>query len=384
MSTYSSRIEKLQVHPDRTQFDLDGKSVLLTEENASPALKAFQEFYAAAWEAYATRPAAAAPERKPSFWKTALRSLRPSNVWNGIRSFLAGFLGIASPGAPSSSQRVQTGPPDATVREGGAPAASPARGPAHQVPRASGKEVPPVLPRTAESIPAQKTSVAGGRSGASDHFHLLLRSAYADEHGVHLLWLAGESGREKATELLCSFESPVAERLQHCYSRLSEMGHPVVDLRIWRPQPDPARPLISATVTAAPAKKPEPTAGAIMKLQPGPSDTPGRAVVAPVSDSKALQVLTAPERLIDALHSASAASQPDADRLTYLRCASGRSGLKVIAVGTGENPDEPGTPARWENISTWWEAHKKPAPAPAPAAPPEPKIPSTEPAAELF
>jgi hypothetical protein len=156
------------------------------------------------------------------------------------------------------------------------------------------------------------------------------------------------------------------------------------------PAPTP-RTTPAATADARPEMRHDlPAEGPLlMKLHGGPSDTPGRALVHPVGDEKNLQLLLGPERLIERLHEAADPKKPEAERLTYLRCAPGRSGLKVTAVGLGEAAEgaEPG-PSRWEQISPWFagvQAAQKHAPtaaasaasaasvAPAPPKSPEPK-----------
>jgi hypothetical protein len=113
-----------------------------------------------------------------------------------------------------------------------------------------------------------------------------------------------------------------------------------------------------------------------MRLHPPTSDHPGRAVVSPVEDDQNLQVVTAPERLVRALHAAAATERPLTERLTYLRCAVGRSGLKVAAVGLGESGDR--GPARWEEVDGWWASLQKPPvpdpPVRAPAGAAEPEL----------
>ena len=63
--------------------------------------------------------------------------------------------------------------------------------------------------------------------------------------------------------------------------------------------------------------------------------------------------LAAPERLVRSLRAAADSGRPAPERLTCLRCAAGKSGLKVVAVGLGEGK---GTePKRWEEVSHWSE-----------------------------
>ncbi|HEY3756103.1 MAG TPA: hypothetical protein VGL42_08140 [Opitutaceae bacterium] len=232
----------------------------------------------------------------------------------------------------------------------------------------------------------------------------LLRAAYADSAGVHVIWAdRGEGRTPRETELLYSFDSPVAAKLQGCYRGLAELGYDVVDLRVWRKEaevakevspvtpapavpspgarspgvsppvspspPAPAGPPTAASSAAAKPALAKSDAAQIVRLHPEPGDTPGRAIVSPVGDDTHLQVLTAPEKLVDALHAAADPKRPVGDRVTHLRCATSRGSLKVVAVGTGENKEDPGTPGRWENISTWWEQAKKTVQPAAPAAP---------------
>lgn len=336
----STRLENLHWDAAGARLDVGGRTVGLRAEQHGPALAAVQAFYDEALSAYSSgavvdRPA---PSKLPEW-------LRPAQWVRRIRSLFAHVLSHAT-GLPLP-------PPAAAPAPSTAPAARPP---------------PPPAPSAVPKVPAPRPGDAP-----------VLRSAYADDAGVHVIWAAGGAGRRaKETELLYSFDSAVAARLQACYSGLAELGHEVVDLRVWRKDavasvsaPAPAKP--SPPVPAA-----KPDVSRVMRLHPEPGDTPGRAVVSPVGDDKNLQVLTAPERLVAALHAAADPKRPAAERLTHLRCAASRGALKVVAVGLGENKEDPATPGRWENIATWWEQAKRtvqlaPA-APAPKPGPEPEL----------
>jgi hypothetical protein len=71
-----------------------------------------------------------------------------------------------------------------------------------------------------------------------------------------------------------------------------------------------------------------------------------------VDSAENTQILVAPERLLRSLRAAADPSRPAQDRLTYLRCAMGRGGLKVVDVGLGEGKDN--SPGRWSEVSEWW------------------------------
>jgi hypothetical protein len=117
-----------------------------------------------------------------------------------------------------------------------------------------------------------------------------------------------------------------------------------------------------------------------MRLNPEVPEQPNRAPVSPVDSADNLQILVAPERLLRTMRSAAATSRPIENRLTYLRCAMGKNGLKVVEVGLGEGKEN--NPARWAEVAHWSaeQAEKSPSPkrsasapaAPAPAATPAP------------
>jgi hypothetical protein len=88
-----------------------------------------------------------------------------------------------------------------------------------------------------------------------------------------------------------------------------------------------------------------------MRLNPEVPEQPNRALVSPVDSKDNLQILVAPERLLRTLRAASEPDRPIESRLTYLRCAMGKNGLKVVEVGLGEGPEN--HPARWAEVAPW-------------------------------
>lgn len=341
----STRLENLHWDASGARVDVAGRSVTLRADQHGPALEAVQNFYQEALSAYA---AGAVVDRPPR--PLLPEWLRPARWVAQIKSLFAHLLSHAT-GLPLPTAGQAEG--EASARGGGTP-------------------LPP-RPTTAGPVPFVAPKPAPAATKQPDP---LLRAAFADAAGVHVVWSeAGPGRKSRETELLYSFDSAVAARLQACYSGLAELGYDVVDLRLWRKEAQVAG---AAPKPAAPAPSAKPDASRVMRLHPEAGDTPGRAVVSPVGDDKNLQVLTAPERLVAALHAAADPKRPAAERLTHVRCAASRGALKVVAVGLGENKEEPGTPSRWENIATWWEQAKKslqsPQPAPSPRSSPEPEL----------
>ena len=349
---HSTLLENLQLGDDGARLQLEGRPIELHGDPSDPAVGALSSFYQSALADYRGRGRAAG---------------RPG-LLQRVRGWLARLFGVG-PAAPASAA-----PPAAE-----AAAAVPARMPAAAAPAAARPPAPtPSIPAGAPPPPAPAAAAAPQ-----------LRSAYADRAGVHVIWQPA-GGREAGSkiEFLYDFDSAAAQRLEECYGQLSKLGYPVVGLGFLRAELSPAptgagpqaeappeRPAPAPPETAAPAKplaaeeagraaaadKKERTF--VMRLHPASPDEPNRALVAPVENRENIQVLVAPERLVRALYAAAAGTQPPDQRVTYLRCRPGKSGLKVVDVGVGEGRDQ--GPARWDEVAAWWEAAQK---APAPEA----------------
>jgi hypothetical protein len=117
----------------------------------------------------------------------------------------------------------------------------------------------------------------------------------------------------------------------------------------------------------------------VMRLNPEIPEQPNRALVSPVDSAENTQILVAPERLLRSLRAAADPARPAEDRLTYLRCAMGKSGLKVVDVGLGEGKEN--SPGRWAEVSAWSaeQADKGPNPrrsqtVPVTAQAPDPEL----------
>lgn len=443
----STRLENLILAPDGVSFELEGRRVLLSAEEHPEDASAFQNFYAqVAGDLLARMAPPAQPPSKPG-WLARVRAwvgrwfhpqrkepsadpplLSPSGppaeaapTSKPVRSAAK----AATPATAAKGRTVRSAPTGAVAsRDTDPPPPSPAQ---HaQAPAAS--QIRPPTVRKIEKRAAPVPEPAGHGDAP------LLRAAYADASGVHLLWIVGiRGGAERETELIYPHDSEAGHLLQGCYEHLSRLGYPIKDLAPWAtlparesaaanasptPSPGQATPSMlrgpesprgpSVAPNPTPPKNPPATperpgpggvpplaadatvkpapASFVMKLHPPSSDHPGRAVVSPTEDASNLQVLLAPERLVQALHTAAEPSRPEADRITYLRCTVARGGLKIAAVGLGVNPDAPATPARWEELDAWWSAAQKrkdpekdsAAPAPprsAPAAPgPDPEL----------
>ena len=170
------------------------------------------------------------------------------------------------------------------------------------------------------------------------------------------------------TEAVCPLDSRVADRLQDCYGHLARLGYKVIGLDL-RPIGAPDAGKDSATPVRTAVKPPVPGKHAdakdqtiVMRLMPEIPEQPNRALVSPVDSVENTQILVAPERLLRSLRSAADPSRPKEDRLTYLRCAMGRGGLKVVDVGLGEGNGN--LPGRWAEVSEWSAEQAEKAPAP--------------------
>jgi hypothetical protein len=224
---------------------------------------------------------------------------------------------------------------------------------------------------------------ARGPAAADEPF---LRAAFADQGGVHLIWQRTNSRQQlEETESVCPLDSRVADRLQDCYGHLARLGYKVIglDLRpIGAPDAgkDAATPARTAVVPAVPGKLADARDHAIvMRLMPEIPEQPNRALVSPVDSIENTQILVAPERLLRSLRAAADPSRPSEDRLTYLRCAMGRGGLKVVDVGLGEGKGN--SPGRWAEVAEWSAeqadkapASRKPQPVPVTTQAAEPEL----------
>jgi len=379
-------LENLHLPPHGASLQFEGQSVNLHGDVRDPVVGAFHAFYQGALADYRGR------EEPPP----------RAGLLQRVRSWFARLLGIgaAKPAAGIDPPTVPAAP--APVRSPALPGPPPAP-PAAPVPEKSAKRT---APAAAMPLPTDRTPAPAGRptepaAAAARGPAPQLRSAYADRAGVHLLW---EPGSDRTPgdkiELIYPLNSAVAERLQDCYGQLAKLGYKIVGLELLKPELAPApadaeeSPAPPAAPSAGPQAAPKTAAPAealrappaekkertlVMRLHPAAPEEPNRALVAPVENQENLQVLVAPERLVRALYAAADAARPPDQRVTYLRCALGKSGLKVVDVGLGEGPEA--GPNRWQEVAAWWEsaakspepAEKKPRAAPlaAPSAAPE-------------
>ena len=244
----------------------------------------------------------------------------------------------------------------------------------------------------------------------------LLRAAFADEKGVHLVW-KNPSGRgaQAETEMIYPFDSPVAAGLQACYGQLAEMGHTVVDLAPWQPgaegvverdlrarldlqprsgpsavrgqaRPEAAlagsaavgfQPVAPSGQSASASERPfealakdpgraspapasaRTDTGRLMRLNPERSDIASRLVVIPAEGDPKPEVITGAETFFNALHAAAESAVPEPERLTFLRCRQVKGELKVVELGFGRQNDDAAEPARTESATAWWKNAQK-------------------------
>jgi hypothetical protein len=337
----STRLENMVFTSGGVSLDVEGRQVWIRKENDGPSVAALQALRQAALRDYQARHG---PPAKPG-WITRLR------LWLGR---------IFGPSEPAGREPRT----DFPVFSGhAAPAAAPEPKRGHQVP-APRPEPPARNPET----PVQAPAAAG-----EPH----LRAVFADQGGVHLLWLRGGPGRQpEETETICPLDSRVADSLQDCYGHLARLGFKVIGLDL-RPIGSPDASRDGALPNRSPAgPEPGPVKKAeskertiVMRLNPEIPEQPNRALVSPVDSAENTQILIAPERLIRSLRAAADPSRPPEDRLTCLRCAMGKGGLKVVDVGLGEGKDN--APGRWAEVSEWLA--QQPGKGPGPIRPrPEP------------
>lgn len=327
----TTRLENLRFESDGARFDLEGQTVNLRTEADPASVAALRVFYQSALAGYEARQA---PPRQPG-WLSRFKS------WIG-RLFGKTQAAEASPEPPLA-----------------APAAPPLLPSAKRPPaqKAAPSDPEPPIP-IADSPPA-------------------LKAAFADAGGVHLVWQESK-GRQPGpdVELRYELDSDLGRRLQDCYGHLAKLGYKVVGIDLLRPaaaepkaaeggaplekapQPvtDPGQ-RTAASKDPLPEKK-EPTL--VVRLHPVPLEQPNRALVSPVDTEENMRVVVAPERLVRALHAAADPAKPAEERLSFLRCSVGKSGLKVVDVGLGENKNQ--QPERWEEVSAWLSRQAETAP----------------------
>jgi hypothetical protein len=361
-------LEHFQMGGDGARLELEGQPIELRGEGRDAAAEAFRAFYQSALEDFRARreppPRPGLFQRVRSWFARLLgaRGSAPSagGPWPASRGEAAPVRSPALPTPPAPDPAPAPLPAEKPSRRSPAPAEA-ARAPSSAV-RAAPEpgEPPPPLLRPADRSAPQ------------------LRAAFADREGVHLLWQdPGHRAAEGKVTLTYALDSAVAQQLQGCYQQLSRLGYRVVGLELLQPKvapaaadpthspgtetpaPIPETPKVAAKIAGAadvargPAvEKKERTL--VMRLHPAAPEEPHRAIVAPVENAENLQVLVAPERLVRALYAAADAGQPADQRVTYLRCALGKAGLKVVDVGVGEGREQ--GPARWEEVAAWWEA----------------------------
>lgn len=365
---HSTRLENLRLEGDRAWLELEGEPIELTGEAAAPAVQSFQAFYEAAYQAYRAQP----EPTRPAPWWRRLRGWLTQWI-GGLRTAAGRALGpgAALPGpAPAPPIKLET------ARAPAEPTAAP--------PRALPPAASPRTPAKPGAAHPASPVAPGGLSPVP-----LLRAAFADDKGVHLIWKQPSArGAAIETERIYAFDSPVAAGLQACYGQLAELGHAVVDLAAWQPKaapaakPEPGIATPAAEVAprldwaGAPGSRAAPKAepARLMRLNPERSDIASRLVVIPAEGDPKPEVITGPETFFNALHAAADAAVPENQRLTFLKCRAVKGELKVVELGFGRQADG-AEPARTETAAAWWKQAQKirAAEAKAPDAPaPEP------------
>ena len=364
-----TRLEHLAFDRDGVNFDLDGRFVRLSRETAAPAFAALQAFHQSALADYEAH---------------ARSSARPG-WFSRLRTWLARLIGGDGPKAPEAAPPVPRvpGPPGAEPRS--EPSASgpgsristqpPAGAAAHRASVAPAAEVPEA------ASPREKTF--GARRAP------LLRAVFAEPGGVRLIWQP-QGSRSPAGEIerIHPLDSELARRLGDCYDQLDRLGYRIVGLDLLKAVP-PDQPVIAAAAPAARAPSPQATGPAapnrkedpsmVARLLPDDSDQPNRALVRRVGEAEAADILVAPEKVLRALRAAADPARPAEERLTFLRCAPAKSGVRVAEVGLGKGGED--GPARWEGLAPWL-ARQQPQASPGkprPAAEPPPNRPAGEP-----
>ena len=391
---HSTRLENLSFDPEGVKFDLDGRSVRLARETAGPAFAALQAFYQSALADYQARPP---PSAKPG-WFTRLRT------WLGRliggpgpelpeRPQFGAQPPLVTPPSASEATASHCEPDAAGLADAGSrgqrgrpqrPAASPSAPQAVASPAAPQAVTPP--PPVAPSIKR-----AAGESQVP-----ALRAVFADAGGVRLVWQSPHArSPEENIERIHPLDSQLARSLGDCYDHLGRLGYKIVGLDLLKAaNPEPANEAPSEPAIKTPAspgaKSPKPApeppkpaekkeSSIVARLLPELADEPNRALVRSIDETDATQVLVAPEKTLQVLRAAAEPDRLAAERLTYLRCAAAKAGVKVVAVGLGEGKDK--EPARWEELAPWL-ARQQPQAGPALKKPPAAEPPAPRPAAE--
>jgi len=340
---HSSRLGNLRFADGRASFNLDGKPVELAGEKAAPTIHAFQAFYQAAYCAYGKAPEAE---------QEALAKRAP--WWQRLRSWLARWLGPGEEGAGGGGG-VGTGSGAAATPKADTKALKASATQSIEPPESGGT---PLL-----RAKASKASPAISKEGDPP----LLVAAFADEKGVHLLWNLTPGGKaDQIKERTYGFDSPVAERLQDCYGKLSELGYDVVDLKLWQAAPAAQKENAPAVQAAASTNEKR-----VVRLLEPDSDNPTRIAVEPVNGDLKPIVFTETAKRVAALHAAADPSHPPEDRLTFLACTIGPKATKVTEYGVGQDASNPNLPQAWKEIKLLWPEPTK-----------DPKLPKSEPRPE--
>jgi hypothetical protein len=329
----STRLTNLRFADDRASLEIDGQTVELTAQKAAPTLQAFQSFYQEAYRAYGTAPEAAKePRQERTPWLQRLRG------------WLARWLG-----AEESKTAAPMRTLDSVPATKGPPASAPAAA-------AEGKEAAKSLRSpTAPSVGANQPKVPGPP---------MLISAFADDQGVHLLWnLTPDGAKDQLKERTYPFGSPVANRLQDCYTKLADLGYNVVDLKVWQPAPE------AGAAPAVPAAKPKPeaTKERTAVLLPPDSSHPDLIALQPVDGDLTPVSFQDSQKRASALHAAADPAQPADKRVTFVSFTIGaKDKPKLVRYATGSDPQQEDA---WKPIDTLTAAAEPAAPKPAKAEP---------------
>lgn len=361
-----TRLEHLAFDRDGVNFDLDGRPVRLSRETAAPAFAALHAFYQSALADY----------------EAHVRSSARPGWFSRLRTWLARLIGGDGPKAQEAAFPASRVPCPPGTEPRGEPFGSGSRVPAQ--PRAAA--VPRASPApAAEAFPAAQPREAAPRKPQGP----LLRAVFAEPGGVRLVWQPQDSrapgGEIERTHPL---DSQLARRLGDCYDHLDRLGYRIVGLDLLKAVPtEPEKTAAAgpaARAPASPAVEPAAPIGKqdsliVARLLPDDSDQPNRALVRRVGEADATDILVAPEKVLRTLRAAADPARPAEERLTYLRCAPAKSGVRVAEVGVGESGED--GPARWEELAPWL-ARQQPQAAPRkprPAAEPPPARPAAEP-----
>ncbi len=368
----TSALEHLRLERDRADFLMDGRAISIHGDARSPALTALRELHEHALADYE--------------FHRANRAQR-----NGILARMGSWLGRFW-GNRAHLESEGVGPP------------SPHVVPAHSLPASAA-----TFARTPRAFAAPSPATVQIERIRGDAAQL--RSIFADEKGVHVVWQETRPDSEniptssqEQTHLTYALDSDFARHLHRCFEELSVLGYKVIGAEL----------LVDSSSTATPKAKPiestrvahragardmarenaaspqpagfqsntdvqsasaiKEVAGAktssrdspytlpesapatpheiVMRLHPPSAEHPSRALVSPAGANEKPEVLIAPERVLRALHAAADSSRPLAERMTYLRCCRGEKGLRIVAVGFGEGDQR--TPNRWEDAKKWW------------------------------